>query len=308
MLKHLSPIGIGSVTGETSDAGYELDSAMSGRGIEVSEFSASSDRVRGNQNRRSARNWSRVIGLVGTLCLHGLALQSALLGSGNHRPHPPVLQGAGAARIDPAALPAEELVLVMIADVQKDDAGLAEQIASLGPQLKNLSIPIMIADPSAELAIGMTDNAPDGSTQVAPEAGDPAVRALMFGRYTGQISARIERAWRRPRSPVTDAPVAPPRDSQTVNAADSETFTCRVQIRQDSRGNVQEVLLIRCNGTEAWRHSLVVAIDQASPLPAPPIPSVFARAVTMTFEAHAYRPGDPAYAYQTVARSGDDAD
>ena len=244
-----------------------------------------------------------MIGLVGTLCLHGLALQSVLLGSGGHRPKPPDAQGAGAVRMNRAASPAHELVLVMIANVQKDDAGLAEQIASLGPQVKNLSIPIMIADPSAELAIGSTDNAPDGSTQVAPEAGDPAVRALMFGRYTGQISARIERAWRRPRSPVNDATEAPPGDPQSVNAANNETFTCRVQIRQDTRGNVQEVLLITCDGTEAWRHSLVVAINQSSPLPAPPTPTVFTRALNMTFEAHAYHPGAAPDEYEVEARS-----
>ena len=34
-----------------------------------------------------------------------------------------------------------------------------------------------------------------------------------------------------------------------------------------------------------WRQSLVTAIFQASPLNAPPIPSVFSRALTMTFEA-----------------------
>jgi hypothetical protein len=133
----------------------------------------------------------------------------------------------------------------------------------------------------------------------APDAGDPAVRALMFGRYTHQISARVERAWIRPRSPVDESGSD---DGVPVNSAANE-FKCRVRIRQDERGNVQEVLLIECNGTEAWRRSLVVAINQSSPLPAPPIPTVFSRTVTMVFSAQTYRPGSPSDAYEPEARA-----
>jgi hypothetical protein len=182
---------------------------------------------------------------------------------------------------------------VTIADVKKDDAGLAEQVASLGPQLEKSSISILSPDPLPAMTIDAAEDAPDDSAQVAAETGDPAVRALMFGRYTGQISARIERAWRRPRSPVNElAQAEPPRVGIQEIASDiDEMFSCLVQIRQDARGNVEEVLLLKCNGTEDWRHSLVIAINQSSPLPAPPIPTVFTQSLTMTFEAHAYRPG-----------------
>jgi hypothetical protein len=185
----------------------------------------------------------------------------------------------------------EELVLVTIADTPKDDASLAAQIASLAPQLQ--TPPIAILSPDAVLAVDdeTPDHAPDDSTPAAPTAGDPALRALMFGRYTGQISARIERAWSRPLSSVNDPRQTATRDANGVIATADETFRCRVQIRQDGRGNVQEVLLLKCNGTEAWRHSLVVAINQSSPLPAPPTPTVFKSSLTMAFEAHAYQPG-----------------
>jgi hypothetical protein len=123
----------------------------------------------------------------------------------------------------------------------------------------------------------------------------------MFGRYQGQISARIERAWIRPRTPVDDSK----GNATALDNAQRETpFVCQVQIRQDPRGNVEEVLLLHCNGTEAWRHSLVVAINQSSPLPAPPIPSVFARNVTMTFEAQPYEPGAPEYEYEGPPTGG----
>jgi hypothetical protein len=101
----------------------------------------------------------------------------------------------------------------------------------------------------------------------------------MFGRYTGQIGARIDRAWEKPRTPVNDL-----MSGISGDVVEPDTFVFQVQIRQDNQGNVEEVLLLACNGTEAWRHSLVVAIYQASPLPAPPVPTVFKRAITMTFE------------------------
>jgi len=235
------------------------------------------------------KSTSWVLGLAGTLSLHGLALESLILGSGNHKPRPPDIQGVSAMRVGLATIPAEELVLVTIADAAKEDAGLADQIASLAPQLQNTSIAILNPDALLAVDVDSADEAPSDSAPVAPAAGDPAVRALMFGRYTGQISARIERAWTRPLSPVNDPTQTATRDTNGVIAAADEAFKCRVQIRQDARGNVQEVLLLKCNGTEVWRHSLVVAINQASPLPAPPTPTVFTRSLMMTFEAHAYQ-------------------
>jgi len=105
-------------------------------------------------------------------------------------------------------------------------------------------------------------------------AGDQAGHALLFGRYMGQISARIERAWQRPRTQI-GAP----------------SFLCRVQINQDRAGNVREVTLQRCGGSVRWQASLVHAIEAASPLPAPPDPDVFSNLVSLEFDADAYVPG-----------------
>ena len=277
-----------------------------GRRIEVSEFVASSapDFSGPHVQRQSIRNWSRVLGLAGTLSLHGLAFQSFLLGSAHPRPRPPDVTGAGALHVQAAAAPSEELVLVTVADVQKDDADLAEQIASLGPQLQQSSLSILSSDPWPLLPIDTADQASQDSSRAAPEAGDPAVRALMFGRYAGQISARIERTWRRPRSPVSEPMPPLTGDTETLAAAREEIFRCQVQIRQDARGDVQEVLLLQCNGTETWRHSLVTAIIGSSPLPAPPTPTVFAAALTVTFEAHAYHPGSAPDEYEIEPREG----
>ncbi len=104
------------------------------------------------------------------------------------------------------------------------------------------------------------------------------------GIYSGQMRARIERIWERPRSPVNESV-----DPSALNRADY--FNCQVQIRQDSRGNVLEVLLPNCNGSWKWQRSLVLAIQHASPLPAPPDVSVFSNSVTLTFIGYTYAEG-----------------
>jgi hypothetical protein len=104
-----------------------------------------------------------------------------------------------------------------------------------------------------------------------------------YGRYLGQIRARIDRAWLRPRSAI-GAPI----------------FQCQVQVDQDSGGRVQEVTLLECNGGASWQLSLVHAIQAASPLPAPSDRAVFVHHVLLAFRAMAYAPGEPADLYEPV--------
>lgn len=106
----------------------------------------------------------------------------------------------------------------------------------------------------------------------------------MFGRYMGQINARIERAWLRPRSPI-GAP----------------SFSCQVQIKQDEQGAVTEVMLVRCNGDPRWQLSLVQAIESASPLPAPPDPDVFTRIVHLRFSAEPFTSQSAGEGYEPEA-------
>jgi hypothetical protein len=122
-------------------------------------------------------------------------------------------------------------------------------------------------------------------------------KARLLGIYTGQIQARIARVWRRPRSPVNeDYP------SQNINDI-VESFQCEAQIVQDPRGNVQEILLPRCNGSPAWRNSLVLAIQHASPLPAPPSEKVFSTSITLNFVGLSYFAGAPDDDYEPTRRT-----
>jgi len=106
----------------------------------------------------------------------------------------------------------------------------------------------------------------------------------MYGRYLGQIHARIDRAWRRPRTAI-GAPL----------------FQCQVQLDQDSLGRIEQVTLLECNGDAPWQLSLVHAIEAASPLPAPPTPAVFAHHVLIAFRAAAYVSGADAELYEPPA-------
>ncbi|HEV2271278.1 MAG TPA: TonB C-terminal domain-containing protein [Steroidobacteraceae bacterium] len=108
----------------------------------------------------------------------------------------------------------------------------------------------------------------------------------LYGRYVGQIRARVDRAWKRPRT-----------------AIGSPIFQCQVQIDQDFLGRVGQITLLQCNGDAPWRLSVVHAIEAASPLPAPPDPAVFARHVILELRAMAYSSGMPAGLYEAAASS-----
>jgi outer membrane biosynthesis protein TonB len=132
------------------------------------------------------------------------------------------------------------------------------------------------------------------ASKPAAAGGDGAEQARLFGIYTGQIQARIDRVWRRPRAPLND-------DTTPANTdASGDSFRCEAQIVQDARGNVQEILLPRCNGSAAWQRSLVLAIQQASPLPAPPSIKVFTQSITLNFLGLPYVQGASSEEYEIV--------
>jgi hypothetical protein len=79
-------------------------------------------------------------------------------------------------------------------------------------------------------------------------------------------------------------------------------FSCRTRIEQNPRGDVVGIKLDQCNGNERWQQSLVSAIRTASPLPAPPDPSVYADRLWLTFQSEGFRPGSPAEEFEPVRR------
>jgi colicin import membrane protein len=61
-------------------------------------------------------------------------------------------------------------------------------------------------------------------------------------------------------------------------------LSCVISVSQIPSGDVVGVSLGQCNGDEAVKSSIEDAVLRASPLPRPPVPSLFDRTVVVTFE------------------------
>jgi hypothetical protein len=232
------------------------------------------------------------MGLAGTLLLRGFVFQTFVLGSRAHKIHPPELQEPGSLLNQSAAKPADALVFIDLPKAAKTTYEIDEALASVRAAIKDSPIPVTHPDPSPPQDVETLALSEDQDSVSSVDSGDGAERTRLFGIYSGQIQARVERVWRRPRTAVNDG-----GDSTKTNSV--EYFQCQVQIVQDSIGNVQEILLPNCNGSVAWQRSLVLAIQQASPLPAPPSPTVFSRTVPLNFVGYAYIRGGSEEGYDT---------
>lgn len=242
--------------------------------------------IRHGNSTRSARLYGStgVIGVIGTVFIHSLVLFSALSGIQAHRsrlPENPML-GSTLEKVDSA--PSDALVLVELPVISKDDREAPTKAAAARSTVNDAPIAAIRPDPSPMLDIDtmQIDTSQELASQPSLDSGNGAELARLFGLYSGQIQARIERLWRRPRTPVNRSGDA------ANNPPGIDYFQCQAQIVQDSHGNVLEVLLPRCNGSLAWQHSLVSAIQQSSPLPAPPNPKVFTQSILLNFVGYAY--------------------
>jgi len=251
------------------------------------------------------RSWHRVLGLVVTVALHTVLIQTLVFGNQVSKVRPPEVQGPGAAFIKSGSESTEPLVLIQLSAIDVRNKALAEDLASMGSALKDQMVAILSPDALPHIDIAK-DEIGDSSDPVASvDQGDPAARAALFGRYTGQIDARIERAWKRPRSPINPIDESQQdKNAPSVHEGTNEanTFRCQVRILQDHRGAVQEVQVIDCNGSVEWQQSLVRAILSASPLPAPPSATVFSHALDMRFESHAYTASSVADDFELARR------
>ena len=220
---------------------------------------------------------------LATVLLHGLIAGALLWGDGQHLKRKPDLSGAGANAADSGAEVVSVLFFIDEPSAPRSPDEDAQPLSSGGaPKLASL-VKIAAPDPLPPPPLIASDDG-DRTDVTAESDSDAASRALLFGRYEGQIKARIERAWLRPRSPIGE-----------------DSFQCHVKVLQDKQGTVLEVDLVRCNGTPRWQLSLAAAIQSASPLPAPPNPAVFSEALTLTFSARAFLAGRDEQGYESPA-------
>lgn len=219
-------------------------------------------------------------GVATSILLHGLLFAPMIWGTHQRPLHTPNTQGATASRHDSES--AQSLTVFFmddthaIQDPSQDEDALSYHLLLPEPKI------LLISQPEVPDTVPQLTDKLD--SRPASEAnGDQAGRALLFGRYMGQISARVERAWMRPRSSPGTA-----------------SFACRVQITQDTHGNVEEVTLQECGEDPRWQLSLVQAINAASPLPAPPDPAVFSNLLTLEFDSDPYVAGGSDQGFEPV--------
>ncbi len=261
-------------------------------------WNPSTDPPRPSRRRSSIQVRPGVVGLVSTVLLHGLIIQSLALATSARKVYAPKITGPGSISAPKGVDPTMTLVLVVPVDRSESSPDLFEEFASHGRAPLNQQITLMSPDPSPPaLDIKDQQSADESADTTTVASGDATARARLFGIYSGQIQARIERIWRRPRTPVTQQA----KQQQTIADTD-ESFQCQAQVVQDSHGNVQEIMLPHCNGSSEWQRSLVTAIQQASPLPAPPDATVFSQSITLNFIGFSYSDGADEDEYELPTR------
>jgi len=239
-------------------------------------------------------NWLpdvRMVGLVGTIALHLLGLQSVLLSNRAHKTHREIESLGAATSTKPGNSTLDTLILVNLPSSTITSSASPEDLASLGPKSSEMLVTLLSPDPLLHINIPADQKNENDDSQTSVNSGDPSAKAAMFARYSGQIDARIERSWRRPRTAIEAFDSAADVHASKNNRDHiNGTFACQVRILQSRTGHIDEVQLVSCNGSAAWQRSLLTAIFEASPLPAPPDLNVFTPTLMMTFTSQAYGP------------------
>jgi len=217
-------------------------------------------------------------GVALSVLLHALMISPLLFG-GSQLEHKSTLEEGGLTSGVPA------MTLVMLSEQADDLPEVDWQRPGkvlAAPSDSRTLMPVGSLHLAAALAPPSIDRAEQTSPENEPTTND-GERALMFGRYLGQVTARIERAWVRPRSAIGSSP-----------------FRCLVRVIQDRGRVVKEITLERCNGTTSWQLSLVRAIESASPFPAPPDASVFSSVLKFEMTAQQFVQGSSSDGYEPV--------
>ena len=228
-------------------------------------------------------------GVVGVLLIHALLVLPFVLTLSLPSTRRPNTIGAGASTFVSAAEPEITVVFIDEPTRLENTAPKPPALASRGTAPPDLQLVVLSPDPSPPTANVKEADSSDAQEELAPA--EAAEHARLHGLYLGQVQARIERAWTRPRSEI-----GAPR------------FSCRARIQQDRRGVVIEVTLDHCNGSERWQQSLLSAVRTASPLPAPPDASVYVDILWLSFFSQAFEESGSTQGFEPATRVADAAD
>jgi hypothetical protein len=165
------------------------------------------------------------MGLLGTLLLYVLLALPFVLELSLPAPRLPNRSGAGASAVASNREPVMTAIFINEASpVDRLPAIKPVELASRG--IAPLDVPVVVFSPDSAPASNADPNSED-KTAPPEAAGDQRQHALLYGRYLGQIQARIDRAWVRPRTEIS-----------------APRFSCRTRIEQDPQGGVVDIRLV----------------------------------------------------------------
>jgi hypothetical protein len=221
-----------------------------------------------------------VAGMLVTGLLHSLLFVVAMWGDYSPlHPRPSELFGAGANAGAPEGQSRDRMIMVQLGVSPTLEPAIPRESAVLLQPVR-VSTMLEITGPDA-LPVKPLVASIEGESEQASEA-DLIARTRLAGIYEGQIRARIERAWLRPREAIGEP-----------------QFNCRVSVRQHEDGSIEEIELEHCNGSWRWQMSLANAVFAAAPLPAPPDPNVFVDAFSIAFRSEGFREDQSDQGFET---------
>jgi hypothetical protein len=241
--------------------------------------------MEGAMRRERSRNGAVLIGGLAASVLH-VGLLAPLFGVDGRDSEPPLIGGEGATRIVSSVPAGASLILIDIISIDPARSAPVVLPASEGVTSASALLHVAAADATPPTPLRADASRREREPRTVPlSLPEAAERAALRGRYEGQIRARVEKAWERPRAGLDDA-----------------VFRCTVAVTQDKQGFVLEVELVDCDNSPQWQVSLIVALQAASPLPAPPDPAVFSERLQLEFTAPAFLAGVPTAAYEPAAQ------
>jgi hypothetical protein len=168
--------------------------------------------------RRTTRWSAHAAGATVSIVFHLLLSAPMILGFAAHKTRSPPHDGPGSVSWSSRGEQSQSMVLLdlsgLTASTPNEEFDL--QIDAEGIEFDEQTRALASWDPKPPPAIEIDAKEAEVSNEAV---GDPQTNAALFGRYMGQIAARIERSWMRPRTAVAGG-----------------RFDCRVRITQDRTG------------------------------------------------------------------------
>jgi hypothetical protein len=172
--------------------------------MEVTDWRDSPPPIIPPANARSRFLSPTLVGVLGTLLLHAMFIQTVVLGGHGLKPKRPEIPESSST-LSKSADTETELVVLSLPATTSSNQVIQESALSMLSDLSKVKIkaPIDVVPPeSLDLeTLALSEDLP--SNQGAGAAAGTE-QARLFGIYTGQIQARIDRVWRRPRTPVNE--------------------------------------------------------------------------------------------------------